>query len=294
MELFGSQSEVGKIRQVLVKSPASTFINSENIDQQWRKYNYTAAPDYSEAINEFDSFVKTLKDHGIEINFLPESKSTGLDSIYTRDPVIITNKGAILCNMGKALREGEPGAAGEELEKIGIPIFGKIKDGGRIEGGDVVWLNERLVAVGEGYRSNSEGIRQFEALVGDEVDQLISVPLPHWDGPEDVLHLMSMISPIDKDLAVVYSRLMAVPFREKLLELGFTLIEVPEEEYATMACNVLALEPGVCLMLEGNPKTKSKIEEYGCKVITYKGDEISRKGAGGPTCLTRPIHRDQF
>ena len=96
-------------------------------------------------------------------------------------------------------------------------------------------------------------------MVGDEVDQVISVPLPHWDGPEDVLHLMSMISPIDKDLAVVYSRLMAVPFREKLLELGFTLIEVPEEEYSTMACNVLALEPGVCLMLEGNPKTKSPI-----------------------------------
>lgn len=294
MELFGSQSEVGKITKVFVKSPASAFINSENIDQHWRKYNYVAAPDYSEAINEFDSFVETLKDHGIEINFLSENKDTGLDSIYTHDPVIITNKGAILCNMGKALREGEPAAAAEELEKIGIPILGKIKDEGRIEGGDVVWLNERLVAVGEGYRSNSEGIRQFEALVGDDVDQVIAVPLPHWDGPEDVLHLMSMISPIDKDLAVVYSRLMAVSFRQKLLDLGFTLIEVPEEEYATMACNVLALEPGVCLMLEGNPKTKSKIEEHGCKVITYKGDEISRKGAGGPTCLTRPIHRDQF
>jgi len=256
MEMFGSQSEVGKITKVLLKSPASAFMDSVYIDQHWRKYNYGAAPDYSEAINEFDSFVETLKSHGIEINFLPEDKSTGLDSIYTHDPVIITNKGAILCNMGKALREGEPAAAAEELEKIGIPILGKIKDEGRIEGGDVVWLNERLVAVGEGYRSNSEGIRQFEALVGDDVDHVIAVPLPHWDGPEDVLHLMSMISPIDKDLAVVYSRLMAVSFRQKLLDLGFTLIEVPEEEYATMACNVLALEPGVCI-LKQNRKLKS-------------------------------------
>ena len=292
MNLFGSQSEVGKIRKVLLKSPASAFIDSGTIDQHWNEYNYPSAPDYSEAMNEYDSFVKILKDHGIEIDFLPEHKNTGLDSIYTHDPVIITNNGAILCNMGKVLREGEPDAAGEELEKIGVPIQGRITGEGRIEGGDVVWLNERLVAVAEGYRSNSEGIRQFEALLGDSVDQVIAVPLPHWDGPDDVLHIMSMISPIDEDLAVVYSRLMAVPFREKLLELGFTLIEVSDDEYLTMACNVLALEPGVCLMLEGNPKTKSRIEEHGCKVITYKGDEISRKGAGGPTCLTRPIYRE--
>ena len=232
MELFGSQSEIGKITKVLLKSPASAFMDSDYIDRHWKEYSYTAAPDYSKSIDEYESFVSILKDHGIEINFLPEGKSTGLDSIYTHDPVIITNKGAILCNMGKVLREGEPAAAAEELEKIGIPILGKIKDEGQIEGGDVVWLNERLVAVGEGYRSNSEGIRQFEALVGDDVDQVIAVPLPHWDGPEDVLHLMSMISPIDKDLAVVYSRLMAVSFRQKLLDLGFTLIEVPEEEYA--------------------------------------------------------------
>jgi arginine deiminase len=145
--------------------------------------------------------------------------------------------------------------------------------------------------VGKGYRTNAEGIRQLRELTKDFIKELVVVPLPHWNGPEDVLHLMSFISPVDQNHALVYSRLMPVPFREWLLEKGKTLIEVPDVEYETMACNVLAVAPGICVMIAGNPRTKQLLVESGMDVWEYSGDEISRKGAGGPTCLTRPLHR---
>ena len=118
------------------------------------------------------------------------------------------------------------------------------------------------------------------------------MPLPHYKGPEDVFHLMSILSPVDTNIAVVYSPLMPIAFRDYLLSRNIHLIEVPDEEFESMGCNVLALEPGVCPMVEGNPKTRLMLEEAGCKVIVYKGHEISVKGGGGPTCLTRPLYRE--
>ena len=150
---------------------------------------------------------------------------------------------------------------------------------------------DRTIAVGRGYRTNDEGIRQLQALVGPHV-RVVVVPLPHWRGAGDVFHLMSIISPVDRDLAVVYSPLMSVPFRELLLDRGIGLIEVPDEEFETMGANVLALAPRRCLMVDGNPRTRALLEQAGAEVLTYEGHEISVKGGGGPTCLTRPIDRE--
>ena len=155
----------------------------------------------------------------------------------------------------------------------------------------MVWLDDRTVAVGRGYRTNDEGIRQFRALLEDSIDELIVVPLPHWRGPGDVLHLMSLISPVDHNLAVVYSSLLPVPFREGLVERGYAFVEVPDDEFRSMGTNVLALAPRQCLMLTGNPRTRAALERAGARVIEYTGDEISVKGEGGPTCLTRPLAR---
>jgi N-dimethylarginine dimethylaminohydrolase len=193
--------------------------------------------------------------------------------------------------MGKVLRRGEPTAIGEFLPQLGVPILGAITGEGRLEGGDVVWLDEHTLAVGRGYRTNDEGIRQLRRLTADLVDEFIVVPLPHWQGPNDVLHLMSLISPIDHKLALVYSRLLPVPFREWLLARGIKLLEVPEAEYESMGCNVLAVAPRRCIMLSGNPQTRAMLVNEGIEVWEYEGEEISRKGAGGPTCLTRPIWR---
>ena len=291
MTEFGCQSEIAPIKKLLLKHPRDAFINKDNVSKQWKDLNYFGCPDFLKAIEEYDQFIELFGQFGIEILYLPQHNNTGLDSIYTHDPALISNKGAILCNMGKTQRKGEPKAMGEFLTENGIPVFGKITGNGRLEGGDIVWLDERTVAVGQGYRSNGTGIRQLKQLLGDIVDEVIPVPLPHWKGPDDVFHLMSIISPIDHNLALVYSPLMPVPFRQWLIKRGITLLEVPVSEYGSMGFNVLAVAPRKCIMLSGNPETKAILERAGAEVWTYEGKEISVKGAGGVTCLTRPLLR---
>ena len=232
-----------------------------------------------------------VSETGATVQFLTESEKTGLDSLYTHDPAVVTNRGVILCNMGKDARKGESGAVEDYCNQNGLPILGKITPPGTLEGGDVLWIDEKTVAVGEGYRTNSEGIRQFYELLSNGVDEVIPVPLPHWTGPTDCLHLLSNVSPVDHDLYVVYSPLITVPFRNYLLKRGIQLIEVPEEEYSTLGCNILALAPRKVIMVDGNPKVRSTLEKEGVEVSVFDGSEICLKGAGGPTCLTRPIYR---
>jgi N-dimethylarginine dimethylaminohydrolase len=193
--------------------------------------------------------------------------------------------------MGKPERAGEPAAQEAALRALGYSIAGAIQPPGRLEGGDVVWLDERTIAVGRGYRTNDEGIAQLGRLLGDSVDEVIVAALPHWRGPGDVFHLMSVVSPVDRDLAVVYSPLMPVPFRERLLARGITLVEVPDDEFDSMGANVLAIAPRRCVMVAGNPTTRRRLEYAGAHVSEYEGREISLKGGGGPTCLTRPLQR---
>jgi N-dimethylarginine dimethylaminohydrolase len=193
--------------------------------------------------------------------------------------------------MGKAARRGEPAAQHRAFLEWGLPVAGAIRAPGTLEGGDVVWLGPRTIAVGRGYRTNDEGIAQLRGLLGETIDELIVVPLPHWRGPGDVFHLMSVLSPIDRDLAVVYPRLMPVPLIERLYQLGYELIEVPDDEFDSMGANVLAIAPRRAVMVGGNPRTRQRLESAGVEVLVYEGEEISLKGGGGPTCLTRPVRR---
>jgi len=287
----GCTSEVDPIKSILLKHPRDAFISQLNIASQWKKLHYRECPDYDKALEEYEHFLSLLKEDIREIHFLPQSGRTGLDSIYVHDPMVMTGKGAVLCRMGKPLRRGEPEAMDEFLRHRGIPVLGEISGTGKLEGGDVVLFDEGIIAVGKGSRTNDEGIRQLKVLTKDFVHELFVVPLPPEKGPGDVLHLMSLISPVDHDLAVVYSHLLHPSFRQWLVGRGISLIEVSDEEYATMACNVLAVAPRKCIMLAGNSRTRMMLEERGVEVKEYKGDEISVKGAGGPTCLTRPLLR---
>ena len=286
-----AQSEVAPLRRVALMSARDAFSSQAEIDRLWQGLNFTGPPDFELAVDEHQQLVETLHGFGIETVFLPRAPDGTLDSIYVRDASVATDRGIVLCSMGKEARRAEPAAQGVQLRAWGIPILGEIGGVGRLEGGDVAWIDERTVAVGRGYRTNDEGIRQFRALLGDAIDHLIVVPLPHWRGPGDVFHLMSIFSPLDHDLALVYSPLLSVPFREALLERGFGLVEVPDEEFETMAANALAVAPRQCLVVEGNPLTRARLEEAGVEVTEYRGSEISIKGGGGPTCLTRPLER---
>lgn len=284
-------SEVGALRRLVVKHARDAFSSQAAIDAEWRALSFTAPPRFSRALGEYDALLALLVDTGTEILRLPRAEGVGLDSIYVRDASVVCKHGVILCRMGKPQRGAEPAVQGRAFQSLGIPVVGAIADPGRLEGGDVVWLDARTVAVGRGYRTNDEGIRQLRGLLADSIDELIVVALPHWRGTADVFHLMSVISPIDRDLAVVYSPLLPVPFRERLLDRGIRLVEVPDEEFDTMGANVLALAPRRCVMLSGNPRTRGRLEEAGADVREYIGSEISLKGGGGPTCLTRPIER---
>ncbi len=287
----GAESNVTPLRSVLVKSVEAGWHDQATADSEWQAFHYPASPDYARAVDEHRALEALLREQQIEVHQLPPAAGTGLDSIYTHDPLILTSRGAILCRMGKSARSREPEAARLWLEAAGIQVLGAIEGAGLLEGGDLVWLDSGTVAVGEGYRTNAEGIRQVRNLLGGLVDEVITVPLPHWSGPGDCLHLMSLISPIDSDLAVVYSPLLPVPFRRLLLDRGYDLVEVPEPEFVTMGPNVLALGPRCCLVLEGNPLTRRRLEAAGAAVLSYRGEEISLKGGGGPTCLTRPLLR---
>jgi N-dimethylarginine dimethylaminohydrolase len=286
-----AHSEIGAMTRLLLKHPRDAFRDSTLIAQQWRELNFTAPPDLEQAVDEYDRFLAALMNRQTAVTFLPPANDTTLDSIYVRDASVVCDRGVILCSMGKPARAHEPAAQEMALQAMGYPIVGTIVPPGRLEGGDVVWLDRRTIAVGRGYRTNDAGIAQLRNLLGDAVDEVVVVPLPHWRGATDVFHLMSILSPIDRDLAVVYSPLMPVPFRELLLNRGITLVEVPDEEFASMGTNVLATGPRTALMLAGNPVTRGRLQRAGVHVDEYNGDNISLKGGGGPTCLTRPLLR---
>ena len=289
--MMTAQSETGVITRLLLKHAREAFGGREALAASWKDLAFTSEPDFGRAIEEYERLLSILRDSGAAIEFLPTGTATTPDSIYVRDASIVCDRGVILCRMGKPQRAEEPAAQEAALSASGVRILGRITPPGKLEGGDVAWLGPRTLAVGCGYRTNAEGIRQLRTLLGDSVDEVIEVPLPHWRGPGDVFHLMSIISPVDRDLAVVYSPLMPVPFRERLLGLGFALVEVPDGEFDSMGANVLATAPGRCVMVRGNPITRARLEQAGAEVVEYDGTEISLKGGGGPTCLTRPLLR---
>ena len=282
---------VDPIKKILLKHPSNAFLNQRNINKQYLELNYLAAPNFNSAISDYEIFVDLLKSFDIEIHYLPKDKSTSLDSIYTHDPCVVSNKGVVICNMGKKARQPEAATMKKFFHSIEVPILGEIQSPGTLEGGDVVWINEKTIAVGEGYRTNNEGIEQLKLLLSDQVETVITVSIPYWNGPDDCLHLMSNLSPIDHDLYLVYSRLLPVSFIKYLLDQNIELIDVPDDEYESMGCNVLAIAPRKVIMISGNPKTKQLLENKGVEIHTYDGSEISIKGAGGPTCLTRPFLR---
>ena len=288
---YGCQSMVKKIDTIMIKRPDAAFVSQENLNATWEKFKYYGCPDYEKVLEEYAEFEKIIKDNVENVYYLPYDERTGLDSISTHDSLKVTSKGAIYFPMGKELRSKERLATEEFLTANGVPTLGYISAPGKMEGGDVLWIDEKTVAIGRGYRTNDEGIRQFKELTKDFIDEYIVVPMPHGDGEETCLHLMSIISFVDTDKAVVYSKYMPVFFREYLINRGIQLIECNDEEYDYLGTNLLALEPGKCILIEGCPDIQKKIEDAGVIVYTYEGKELSYRGTGGPTCLTCPVCR---
>jgi dimethylargininase len=276
---------VAPLRRVLVRAPDESFGSADPA-----RWHYTARPDLGRAQDEHGRLVALLRTAGAEVLAHEEPLPDHADALFVHDPVLVTDRGAVLLRMGKLLRRGEEEAIGRALERTGVPVVGRLEGDALAEAGDCLWLDASTLAVGLGFRTNSAGVAQLRALLGGAIE-VIEVPLPVYSGPEACLHLMSLISLVAEDLAVIYPPLLPAPFRQRLEGRGIRFVEVPEPEFATMAPNVLALAPRHCLMLEGNPVTRARLEQAGCTVVTYRGEEISLKAEGGPTCLTRPVWR---
>jgi len=279
------------LKHVIVKDPKDAFQSQAHLSEEWKTFNYLSEPNYEEALREYAEFIGILEKYVETIEYLPVADEVGLDSVYAHDPVKFTPNGAIILKSGKKLRQPEAAVYKDFLQQKGIPVIGELTGEAVSDGGDIVWLDNRTLVVGRGYRTNDEAIRQLKEMTADMVDEFIVVQLPHDLGEAECLHLMSFISMVDRDLAVVHSRLMPVFFRQLLIERGIQLVEVPKDEYDSLGCNVLALAPRVCVIPQGNKKTKQQLLDAGATVYEYKGDEITVKGTGGPTCLTCPVVR---
>ena len=278
---FGVRSMSAAQGPVLLRRPA---VSGDFAGAAWR------TPDPRLLASQHEAFGQLLTDLGCQVE-VAAARDGLVDATYVRDPGLVTGAGAMLFQLAKPARQAEPALLGEALTAAGVPVAGRLTGAGRADGGDFIWLDRRTMLAGRSYRSNAEGLRQAGEILAAEGTSLVTVDLPHDRGPGHVLHLMSLISPVADDLAVVYPPLAPVALMETLADRGIAVVAVDAGEYETMGCNALAVEPRRVVMVDGNPRTRAALESAGCEVHCYAGSEISVKGDGGPTCLTAPVWR---
>ncbi|MBZ9705053.1 MULTISPECIES: dimethylarginine dimethylaminohydrolase family protein [unclassified Mesorhizobium] len=289
MSAFGSQSMAATLRRVLMRSAANAMRDADR-----SAWHYGPGFNPAKAASQHAALAELVAASGAEIEWV-EDKADGLsDSVFTHDPSLMTGRGALILSMGKPLRAREPSLHEETYTRLGIPILGRVEAPGQVEGGDCVWVDARTLAIGRGVRSNQEGIQQVSNLLTPLGVSVYGFDLPLWQGEEACLHLMSVISPLADDLALVYSPLLPAPFYQMLKARGIRLVEGDAEEFAAsngLSLNVLPTSPLNVIAVAGFPKTKAAMEAAGCMVEVFEADALCIACEGGPTCLTRPILR---
>ncbi len=285
---YGAQGMVGRLRRVVMRRPGEAMVAADPA-----AWHYASAIDVEEARRAHDAFADALRAWDVEVLYHDEPLPQHSDSVFVFDPVLVTDRGTLVLSMGKERRRGEEAPLARTLQDCGVPVFGRLEGDARAEGGDTLWLDHDTLAVGRGFRTNAEGVRQLRGLLEPIGVTVLDFDVPYFRGPEACLHLLSLISPVDVDLAVAYPPLMPSAFWTELERRGVRLLEVPEVEFSrTQATNVLAVAPRKCIMLDENPVTRQLLEMADCEVVTVPGAPLSFKAEGGPTCLTRPVLRD--
>ena len=288
MRSYGAQNMFSELKSVLINNPLKdmSYVDCE-------KWHYQQPLDQKKIEKNFFSFTNLLKSFGSKIYYLDQQEKY-YDSIFPHDPSLVTNYGAIILNMGKKLRKHEPLLHKKFYESINIPILGEINTPGTVEGGDCLWIDEKTLVVGKGFRTNRSGVAQLKDMLNQFGIKVIGFDLPYFDGPDACLHLMSLISILDNNLAIVYKPFFPVELLKFLESKGFECIDIPKKDFLDsngLAINILALSPRNVIMLEGFSKTEAILKKKGCNVKTFDGKELCIKAEGGPTCLTRPIYR---
>lgn len=286
---FGAQTMAAPLKRVLMRSAAGAMRRADST--QW---HYGPGFEPGRAAEQHQAFAELVAASGAAVEWLPDENDGLSDSVFTHDPSLMTERGAIILSMGKALRDAEPALHEATYRRLGIPVLGRIEKPGQVEGGDCVWVDEKTLAIGRGVRTNQAGIEQMAAILGALGVAVLGYDLPLWMGEEACLHLMSVISPLDDDLALVHAPLLPAAFYQLLRARGITLVEGDAEEFRQsngLSLNVLPTGPRDAIMVAGFPKTQAAMEAAGCRVQTFEADALCIACEGGPTCLTRPILR---
>ena len=281
MTIFGVNSMVAPLTRVAVRPPS---LRGDYTVAHW------AQPlDGALLLEQHAAFVGLLERLGCGVEVLPPTDDMP-DACFTYDPAFVIPSGVIELRGAKAVRAGEPPLLTADLEALGVPVVGRLTGEATADGGDMFWLDESTLAVGRSYRTNQAAIDQLRPMLAADGVSIEVFDLPHDLGPEFCLHLMSVISPVREDLAVVFERLAPVALLQALAARGIDYVCVPDEDYLSLGCNVLTVRPGVVIMANGNDATAALLRNRGVEVHFYEASEIN-KGEGGPTCLTRPIKR---
>jgi dimethylargininase len=281
--LFGAQSMTAPLHDVVVKRPGAAF--GAAYDNPAHGFLHPA--DLAEAQRQHDAFCQVLTDLGVRVHQL-DAETGSPDLTYTFDSALVTDRGMIGLQSGKPTRRGEAEPMLAWAADHGIPVIGRLEGDETADGGDTLWLAPDVFCIGRSLRTNMAGAARMTELVGGEVHVF---DVPYANGPAECLHLMSVISPIADDLAAVFLPQLPAGLYELLAQRCIALVPVPEEEILSQGCNILAVRPGVVVMVEGNPETQRALLDRGCEVHTFPGTEVCINGSGGPTCITRPILR---
>lgn len=289
MANFGCQSMSLPLQRVLMRAPQESLLQAD--PKQW---HYGPTFNATKALEQYEVFRQLVVACGTEIIDI-EDRNDGLsDAMFTHDPSLMSDHGAIILNMGKPLRKAEPALHEQAYINAGIPILGRVEGNGSVEGGDCIWLDQNTLVVGRGFRSNQTGIDQLNAMLSPHGVKVLGFDLPVWQGAEACLHLMSVISPLAPKLVLIHAPLVPTALYQLMQSMGIELLEAPHDEFMASSglnLNVLPTSPSKCIMIEGFPGTKAAMEAAGCEVQTFKGDALCIACEGGPTCLTRPIYR---
>ena len=289
MNAFGSQAMSARLARVLMRRPGKSLLGADAAE-----WHYGPTFDGEKAIVQYEKFASLVEKSGAEILWMEDAGDGLADSMFTHDPSLMTDEGAIILRMGKRLRVPEGKMHEDAYKDAGIPILGRIKSPGTVEGGDCVWVDAKTLAIGRGVRSNQAGIEQMTEILKPLGVTVLGFDLPLWQGEEACLHLMSVISPLADDLALVHAPLLPAAFYMLLKERGIRMIVAPAEEFAAsngLNLNVLPTSPKHVIMVDGFPLTKAAMEAEGCVVETFEADALCIACEGGPTCLTRPVLR---
>jgi N-dimethylarginine dimethylaminohydrolase len=292
MKRYGGHSMVADLKRVLVCTPETGGWGDARAADRWEKLGYRHRPDLETAAEQHRKLTEILEANGVEVIALPAGPGLSMDAVYAHDASFMTDFGAIVMDMGKLTRGAEAGHQEKFYEALDIPIFGIIEPPGTTEAGDMVWLDEKTLLVGRGFRTSEFGIEQLHAFFHPKGVEVISAHLPYGSGPSTCLHLMSLMSVLDERTVLVDKEWLSVPTVELVEGYEFQMIDIDTSERDTMACNVLALGGKRLVALEENPKTNTRLREHGFRVETFPGSELCQNGGGGPTCLTRPLLRE--